>query len=81
MINKRRTEFHIISDILELTQEKVCKNAILYKCNMSYNQQKKYLRFLISKNFISKEEGKYLITNKGNECLTNITNVLSYFGS
>jgi len=84
MINKRRSELEIISDILFTTQQNINKTTILFKCNLSYTLLEKYLKFLIERNAIEKSNDtgntKYKITSHGSKMLKDINTTLSYFG-
>jgi len=84
MLNKRRNEFHILSDIMTLSQEGVNKTQILYKCNLSYHLLKKYLDFLVNNRFIDKKQNGskrkvYILTKKGYSFLSDINNILVWF--
>ena len=84
MINNRRSELEIINDILILAEQNVKKTAILYKCNLSYNQMQKYLKFLVHKKAIKQDiddDGikTYKTTRYGNSFLRDINITLDYF--
>ena len=87
MVNNRRSELDIISDILHLAEDGAKKTEILYQGNFSYNQLQSYLYFLIEKNLIEETELKsngnrgkiYKNTMKGKNLLLDINKTLSYF--
>lgn len=87
MVNNRRSEFDIISDIIKLSRNGAKKTEILYQGNLSYNQLQSYLVFLVEKNILEiKNEGNgngiskvYYCTEKGNDLLNEINRTLSYF--
>jgi len=65
----RRGRFEIINEVLSLCCTPTQKTHILYKCNLSYEQLKKYLDFLVSNNLLAsfERDGKdfYQITENG----------------
>ena len=73
MVNNRRSELDIITEILNLSKEGSKKTDILYKGNLSYTQIQNYLPFLIDKDvleecMIKKKGRKYIFyktTQKG----------------
>ncbi len=87
MVNNRRSEFDIISDIIKLSRNGAKKTEILYQGNMSYNQLQSYLVFLVDKNILeikNEENGNgnskiYYCTDKGYNLLNDIDRALSYF--
>jgi predicted transcriptional regulator len=70
----KRSRIQIIFEILSVSQKDVLKTRILYKCNLSYEQLKKYLNYLLSRDLLSvSEEGRkkyFHITAKGKEFLS-----------
>lgn len=52
MVNNRRSELDIITEILNLSKEGTNKTDILYKGNLSYTQIQSYLPFLIDKDVL-----------------------------
>lgn len=87
MVNRRRSELDIISEILTLSRNGAKKTEILYQGNLSYSQLQSYLLFLLEKNIleekiVDKENGHskiYKITKKGDNLLEDISKTLSYF--
>jgi len=57
----------IIANILEIVKDGSKKTRIMYLANLSFDQLKKYLKFLMDKNFLEYNsiEKKYKATNKG----------------
>ena len=87
LVNSRRSEFDIISEILKLSRDGARKTEILYQGNLSYTQLQNYLFFLIDKGIIEeKQVGNgnggtnkvYMITEKGNNLLSDINKIMSY---
>lgn len=81
---KRRSRMSIIADILRHTQSPARKTSIMYECNLSFNQLKRYLAFLKEKALIRKEADSgstiYQTTNNGQKFLrrySSITRLLS----
>jgi len=63
----RRGRFEIVNEILTLCKAPTQKTHILYKCNLSYDQVRKYLDFLVSNNLLesfSKDGRNYFQTTK-----------------
>ena len=87
MVNNRRSELDIISDILRLAQNGAKKTEILYQGNLSYQQLQSYLLFLMEKQILEErviENGHntskiYRNTNKGHNLLVDINKTLAYF--
>jgi len=87
MVNRRRSELHIINEILKLSRKGAKKTEILYQGNLSYSQLQNYLLFLLEKNIleekiVKKDNGQsriYKITKKGDDLLEDIGKTLSYF--
>ena len=65
MVNNRRSELDIITEILNLSIKGSKKTDILYKGNLSYTQIQNYLPFLIDKDVLEecmiKKKGRYHI--------------------
>lgn len=85
-MKNRRSEFEIISKILDISKYGAKKTEILYKGNFSHTQLTSYLTFLINKdileektkNDIGQNTKYYIITEKGIEFLADINKTLSY---
>ena len=89
MANKRRSEIQIIGEILDLSKNGAKKTEILYQNNMSFSQLQDYLSYLIGKDIIEEiivtnKNGTvsktFINTEKGNNLLEDINNVLDCVG-
>ena len=70
-IRKNRSSIDIVANILEIAKDGAKKTRIMYLANLSFDQLKKYLKFLMDKGFLeyNASEKKYKITDKGSEFL------------
>lgn len=71
-----RGRFDIIADILDASLDGVRKTHIMYRCNLSFQQLKRYLGFMLQKGLLhsvaEKKEsnpGFFEITDKGKKFL------------
>jgi predicted transcriptional regulator len=75
----QRGRFEIIYDILAITKKPTNKTNILYKCNLSFSQLQKYLKYLRNKGLLdsSSNNGKmvYQATTKGKEFIKDYENL------
>ena len=84
MVNNRRSELDIITEILNLSIKGSKKTDILYKGNLSYTQIQNYLPFLIDKDVLEecmiKKKGRnyifYRTTSKGLSLLASAQKTL-----
>ena len=84
LVNNRRSEIEIISQILSLSRDGARKTEILYQGNLSYTQLQSYLPFLINRNILEEQEvynngfpcKLYKTTDKGLSLLASIRRVL-----
>ena len=84
MVNNRRSEIEIISQILMLSREGARKTELLYHGNLSYTQLQSYLPFLIEKDILqehivynnSTSCRLYKLTDKGLDLLESFKKVL-----
>ena len=87
MVNNRRSEFEIISKILDISRDGARKTELLYQGNLSYTQLQDYLSFLVEKDILEEYEVKnngnsskaYRMTKKGSNLLDDINKTLAYF--
>ena len=82
MFKRRRSEIDIIKDILSLSEGGAKRTHIIYKCNMSFTQFKRYIEFLSNNNYIirQKTDGrKYHITKDGEHFLKDINKITHRF--
>jgi predicted transcriptional regulator len=68
---KNRSSIDIVANILEIAKDGAKKTRIMYLANLSFDQLKKYLDFLINKNLLEYNsiERKYKTTIRGSEFL------------
>ncbi len=81
IFGNKRSESEIIAKILNSAGGSAKKTQLLYNANISYTHFIKYFKFLLEKNFIEVKNGNpsgtvYHTTEKGQEFLDNIKNVL-----
>lgn len=89
MFNTRRSEIEIIAEILALSQDGARKTEVLYQANLSYKQLSNYLLALVKRDLLEEKVLQnyngtnrhkiYKTTNRGNELLTNINIISSFF--
>jgi predicted transcriptional regulator len=51
---RRRSSVEIIADMLRVGEKGAGKTEIMYSANMSYNQNEKYMDYLITEGFLNK---------------------------
>ena len=86
MVNKRRSEIEIISQILKLSSNGARKTEILYQGNFSFTQLQSYLPFLLEKDILEErivmDNGysckMYKTTEKGFNLLNSIKRVMAF---
>ena len=86
MVNNRRSEIEIISEILSLSNNGAKKTELLYQGNMSFAQLQSYLTYLIEKDILEEKELKnngnstkyYKTTDKGLIFLQDVKKVLAH---
>ncbi len=81
-MQRRRSEIHILHDILQLIVKKggIAKPThILYGANLSHKRMMGYIEFLEGKGFIERiesgEKSNYKITDKGKKFLTEFKKI------
>lgn len=80
VVNTRRSEFEIVSEILTLAKNGTKKTRILYQTNLSYTQLQNYLNHLLETEMLRIENSKtsktYFTTDKGKEIADSINKTL-----
>ena len=84
-VNKRRSDFEIIADMLKIGENGAGKTQIMYGANMSYSQIQKYLGYLISEGFIDQVKignpsVTYQVTDSGLKLLQLIDSIKEMLG-
>jgi len=84
-VNRRRSTFEIIADMLRVGENGAGKTRIMYSANMSYSQIQRYLDFLILHGFIEKADmgnptASYRVTESGMKLLRLIENLTDMLG-
>ena len=70
-----RGEFDIIASMLEVAKDtNVKKTYLMYRCNLSFKQLKRYLNWILGSNLVEKQKSSngdetYKTTEKGDEFL------------
>ena len=81
MINGRRSDIDILTDILKLSCESAKKTRILYQANLNHKQLNRYLNVLLEKGLLVKKQTPFRVyqtSEKGHEFI-NITQKLNTF--
>ena len=84
-VNRRRSHFEIIAEMIKIGENGAGKTEIMYSANMSYGQIQKYLGFLLSHGFIEKlkmgnPSVTYHMTDSGEKLLKSINTVMEILG-
>ena len=69
MTKNTRSRIEIAADILDLACSPCKPTAIMYRANLSYDQLKAYLAFLVEKKWITRQAGDWITTEGGREYL------------
>ena len=81
LVNNRRSEIEIISEILSLAKDGTRKTRILYQTNLSYTQLQAYLSYLLETDVLKIENNNsvktFVTTKKGLSLMENINRVLN----
>ena len=76
LIGKRRGRLEVIEDILKVadTPNGANKTKLVYNSNLNFNRLTAFLKFLMEKDFIEKneDESRYIITPKGRDFLKQL---------
>jgi len=75
VIGGRRSAAEIVLEILTLCQiGNIGKTAIMYRCNLSYEQLSRYLANLSAQGLIVKDpSGRYQLTSEGHTVFAQLT--------
>ena len=84
-MNRRRSSFEIIDEMLKVGENGAGKTRIMYNANLSYTQIQKYLGFLLSQGFIEKMEMgnpsvTYHVTESGSKLMEGINSLVGMLG-
>lgn len=69
-MKKRRNNLDVTADILRTAYSGARKTRIVYQANLNFKVVKKYLRFLLEREFIIFNKPHYFTTDKGRKYLT-----------
>ena len=74
MIGSRRSAPEIVAEILGMClNDAIGKTAIMYRCNLSFEQLQRYLAFLQAQCLLEKNEaGLFCITPRGQDVLLQV---------
>ena len=79
----RRSRIAIMAEILRNAKKPTNKTRIMFECNLSFDQLKRYLKFLRKKALIRRKISAgsiiYETTNKGQEFLKKYSNMVRLF--
>lgn len=73
----RRSKLEIIVDLLEVCKEDSHKTNMVYKTNLNFKIAGEYLNILKEKEWVTENEGRYRITDKGKCFLMKAKGILS----
>ena len=84
-VNRRRSDFEIIADMLKVGENGAGKTEIMYSANMSYSQIQKYLGYLMAQGFIDRMQMgnpsvTYQVTDSGLKLLQLINSIKEMLG-
>jgi len=68
-LNRRRSRYEILEDVLRCCREAQRLTGIVYHCNLNFGFVQPYLEVLLRAGFLRCEEGRYRTTEKGREWL------------
>jgi len=69
---KKRSEFEMLSDVLQVAKDGAKKSHIVYKANLNFALIRKILKTLIANNFLVQEGGLFKTTTKGFDYIKNV---------
>ena len=68
--NPRRDKIEVAAEILEKARRGARKTNIMYGCNLSFSENKKYLQALLDSGFLALEpDGQYIATPEGRNAI------------
>lgn len=68
----KRSRFDIIGSILIICKDGARKTEIVYKANLNFKNAEVYLKWLVDREMIAKEEEFFKTTTRGAELLANL---------
>ena len=74
----RRSRLEIIREILEVAKLGAKKTEIVYKTNLTFSRADEYLKFLMEKGLIKKEDKKWRTTEKGLKFIKNFKRLVQH---
>lgn len=81
LVNGRRSAIEIIYEMLMVCRAGANKTAVMYRSNLSHDQLVRYLGFLETQGLIHRnDQGRYLLTQQGDETLKQIEAVIRVLG-
>jgi predicted transcriptional regulator len=83
---RRRSSVEIIADMLRVGEKVAGKTEIMYSANMSYNQNERYMDYLISEGFLDKinlgnSVVAYKVSDSGLKLLKTIDTLMDMLNS
>lgn len=84
-LNSRRSNVQIIADMLRTGESGAGKTKFMYNNNLSYSQLQKYMKFLLTRGFITEvhvgnPKVTYQVTDSGSRLLKSIESVSEILG-
>jgi len=74
---KKRSEFEMLSDVLQVAKDGAKKSHIVYQSNLNFGIVKDYLKTLITNGFLAQEGIIFKTTAKGFDYIKGVTNIKS----
>ena len=78
LVGRRRSAVEILFEILSCCRDGgLNKTAIMYRCNLSYDQLVRYLSFTRSQNLLVRNQGgQFELTDRGQETFDQVDRVI-----